>query len=833
MNVPFENDTRAVVKKLAGRSFRANRMRNVIAAVAIALTGILFTSLFTLGSGLKESAWRANMILSGGDGHARITGLSESEYARIGAHPRVREIGCSRKLADSVDNAALSKRNTLFVYCDGTARRYLSVEPSAGRAPVEENEVIMDTETLERLGVPKERGAEVMLELTVGGRSVARGFVLSGWWDSFPGVDYGTIVASAAYVRAHADELNDACASGRGDTGTITGILKFADARNLAEDLDAVVRESGYSDDFSAENYVNAGISPLYASMETSNHAGTALALGCALALFLASGYLIVYNIFQISILRDLHFYGMLKTIGATGRQIGLVVRGQAWRLCAAGIPAGLCCGFLIGKRLLPALMAHSDLSGAAAAVSPNPLIFIAAAAFTLLTVFSGARKPAKMAAKVSPIEAMRYADSDAPSGGRRKRRACGGKPQWKMAWANLGRNRRRTALVVLSLCVSALLANTVFTFSHSVDPRKATLNRLDSDFRIGQSRLFDRCELGAESALDERFIRAVRARAEFEDGGAEYGCRAVYRSEGTAQSVNRREDGAFSTHLYGLDAFPYARLRLVDGEMDAEKLASGGYILEGAFVNTRGVLDAESLNHRVGDKLELEYAGRVREFTVLGHVVANEANTYDWVGSCFFLPGGAYREFTGDARAMSYKFDVTDGAEADMERFLKAYTDSVEPEATYVSQGTVMAGVEDIRSAVVLIGGTLALIIGVIGVLNFANAMLTSIFTRRRELAILQSAGMTAGQIRKMLCLEGCGYAAVSLAASAPLCALTALALVRPICEKVWFLNFRMNLRPLCAVFLALFSLGILIPCAACRVLNRQSVVERLRCGE
>ena len=43
----------------------------------------------------------------------------------------------------------------------------------------------------------------------------------------------------------------------------------------------------------------------------------------------------------------------------------------------------------------------------------------------------------------------MRYADSDAPSGGRRKRRACRGKPQWKLAWANLGRNRRRTALAV------------------------------------------------------------------------------------------------------------------------------------------------------------------------------------------------------------------------------------------------------------------------------------------------------------------------------------------------------------------------------------------------
>lgn len=49
-------------------------------------------------------------------------------------------------------------------------------------------------------------------------------------------------------------------------------------------------------------------------------------------------------------------------------------------------------------------------------------------------------------------------------------------------------------------------------------------------------------------------------------------------------------------------------------------------------------------------------------------------------------------------------------------------------------------------------VGGALSLVIGMIGVLNFINFMLTSILTRRREFAMLQSMGMTRRQLSQML---------------------------------------------------------------------------------
>ena len=54
---------------------------------------------------------------------------------------------------------------------------------------------------------------------------------------------------------------------------------------------------------------------------------------------------------------------------------------------------------------------------------------------------------------------------------------------------------------------------------------------------------------------------------------------------------------------------------------------------------------------------------------------------------------------------------------------------------------------------------GTLSAIVGLVGILNFANDIITGISARRRELAILRSVGMTARQLRTMLMPEGLLY--------------------------------------------------------------------------
>ena len=74
----------------------------------------------------------------------------------------------------------------------------------------------------------------------------------------------------------------------------------------------------------------------------------TVIGVLAALLLIILTGYLIIYNIFQISVIKDIRFYGLLKTIGTTGKQIKKIIRRQALVLAAIGIPIGLVAGYFV-----------------------------------------------------------------------------------------------------------------------------------------------------------------------------------------------------------------------------------------------------------------------------------------------------------------------------------------------------------------------------------------------------------------------------------------------------------------------------------------------------
>lgn len=73
-------------------------------------------------------------------------------------------------------------------------------------------------------------------------------------------------------------------------------------------------------------------------------------------------------------------------------------------------IPAGLIVGYLLGIVLVPALITTTDIKPD---VSANPVIFIGSALFSYITVVISCMLPARLAGKVSPMEALRYTDAD------------------------------------------------------------------------------------------------------------------------------------------------------------------------------------------------------------------------------------------------------------------------------------------------------------------------------------------------------------------------------------------------------------------------------------
>ena len=215
-------------------------------------------------------------------------------------------------------------------------------------------------------------------------------------------------------------------------------------------------------------------------------------------------------------------------------------------------------------------------------------------------------------------------------------------------------------------------------------------------------------------------------------------------------------------------------------------------------------------------------YAKTYREvnYTVAALVTVPRALSYRYYGDdAFILNDQTFIRDSGTNSIMYYAFDTTAEASAAMETFLTDYTKNVDPALDYESKGTYTGEFESMRSMFLLLGGTLSFIVGLVGVLNFANAILTGITARRRELAVLQSIGMTSRQTQRSTvfhadargaALQTLGAVVLALA----LTLLTAPALSAGLESLFWFFTYRLTLWPIGAVTALLCAAGRCRPC-------------------
>ncbi len=421
---------------------------------------------------------------------------------------------------------------------------------------------------------------------------------------------------------------------------------------------------------------------------------------------------------------------------------------------------------------------------------------------------------------------------------------------QIKMAAANLGRNRKRTVLVDLSMSLSLVLFNTFYTFSLGFDMDKYLSKFVDTDFLAGHADYFNFQYSGPENSISESMIEAIEEEPDFLEGGRLYAniLDAEFFTTKLLDGMTTTEmldpvTGSVPSAVYGLEDLPLSRLDVVEGEIDLEKLKTGGYILEGIDEDDNGNLMWEMPHREIGEKVVLQnYRGdsgtrlenefTEQEFEVMARVRAKyytntcmKSYEYSW-----YLPADVYQEMAASPGVMSYAFNVRDGGEEEMEAFLQNYTEYEEPVMNYSSKFTRETEFEDTRHMVLAVGGALSLVIGMIGILNFINSMLTSILTRRREFAMLQSMGMTRRQLSQMLMAEGVWYGAAASLVSLILGVAASLLVVRTLGAGFWFFSYHFTVLPLLLTVPVLLAVGILLPALMLRSVEKQSIVERLR---
>lgn len=607
----------------------------------------------------------------------------------------------------------------------------------------------MDTESLRLLGIPAKLGEKVTLLITVKGEQVEREFVLSGYWEpEKSAMNVGFALCSKAYTDKYAEELAYTYKENWYMSGSVMYEIMFKNTSNMTEKLQTVVENLGYSLDEKDENYLGCNVSWAYMSNSIGQDPTTVLAIAAALGLIILTGYLIIYNIFQISVIRDIRFYGLLKTIGTTGRQIRSIINRQGMRLSVYGIPAGLVIGFFIGKGIVPLIIDMSSYQEGVVNTSLNPFIFIGAALFSLFTVYISTRKPGKIAASISPVEAVKYTDISADVKKKRKKSTDGGK-LYKMALSNLGRNRKRTVLVIISLSLSIILLNSVVTLTESFDLDKYLATFVDTDFLTANARYFNNEYHSPDERISESFISEIEKQPGFEEGG-----RIFISLNGTVimpdpSPIHYDEDGIIVDKnenyvnvdenmnpyctMYGLEELPLSRIEIVAGEKDPqvlkEKLDTGNYIIEGLETDDYKKVYEDRIQYSIGDKLKLRMpGGEEKEVEVIAQIkIECYTNSVRYSGDnyVFYTSIAGYEKLGGNMDSvMSYGFQCEDSREMEMQQFLQNYTDNIEPQMSFESKVKYVKNFENLKGTFTMVGSVLALIIGIIGILNFVNAL-------------------------------------------------------------------------------------------------------------
>lgn len=872
------------IRNLSLKSLRASKGRNIIAITAIVLTTVLFTALFTIILSINASFETANFRQAGGFAHGSFKYLTVEQYQILRVHPLIEESGLRRFLGMPEDQP-FNKTHVEVGYSDTTQAHFMYCDPVAGSLPQEDsNQAATDTKVLALLGIEPQIGAPFTITFTVDGVETTQTFILSGWWEADQAANADHILIPESRLNQILDELNISAPGNDGMTGSWNLDVMFSNSRNIEQNLQTILSDNGFqTDDPSQVNYVATGVNWGYTGSQLADNFDltTALAILIMLILIILTGYLIIYNIFQISIVSDIQFYGLLKTIGTSSRQIRSLIYRQALALSIIGIPIGLLCGWLIGIKLTPLIL--SQLNGVDSnTVSHHPSIFGLSACFALLTVFLSCHKPGQEAGKITPIEAVRYSD-----GNQKKvlRNTSTILSTFAMARANLGRSRTKTTITVISMTLAVVLFNAMVLFTNGFDMDKYLADKSVSDFIVASSDYFQTGNLfSIDSALDLNTLADIKSQLGIEDGGAIYGktssiqefisedfYRNRYGQWNDAETVDQMletaeysAEGKIATgvQIYGMEDYPLNKLKVLEGDLNlinqpgtiaavyleddySNPIPSSNWAKIGDTVTLRYVDQWEYVNPDTGQIYSdiasipdsMPYISRAisyREidYTVAALVTVPTSLSYRYYGSDeFVMSASSFMRDSGTNDIMLYAFDTADDTtNASMETYLHNYSQTINPEVGYESKATYQNEFKSFQRMFFVSGSLLCLIIGLVGLLNFFNANLSSILARKHQFAMLQSIGMTGKQLKTMLAAEGLLYACSCIILAIIISLIINPLLAIAFSSVLWFFTAHISIVPILLLAPVFILLGCAIPLLIYRLIARQSIVERLR---
>ena len=835
------NRNNGAIKKVEKGMMRANRIRNTFAILAVVLTTFMITTVFSLGINYMQNMELSSVRMAGSSADVTLGTPTNEQEQQIRSLDYVKTVGV-RYMVGSVTNSRAP--SIAIQYYDETEWEQHFKEAISninGSYPTKENEIMLSEDALMQLGITNPTlQMEIPLSYFDKDGEQQKTFSLSGWFHSYTGM--GMAFVSERYCTNEGYTMQE--------NGTLSLTLK-----KMPRDYYQIQKDIPLND----HQHFSGSI-----SISSSN--GSMIAMVILLVLFIVgSGYLLIYNVLYISISKDTRFYGLMKTIGTTQKQIKSLVKKQALQFACIGIPIGILLATAISFGIVPLFLQQGFEQGKSsmdAVVFFHPAIFILSILFSAMTVWMACNAPAKAAAKISPVEALRF-QNFAPKKMKIRHSTNGGK-LYIMAFHNIFRDKKRAVLVFLSLFMGTVTILGVNGILGSINAENYVDQYMKYDFRYTDSQFTQFENLEKEvPQFDEHFVEQISQIAgvanvstskitwaeidlnisEFEsflkmqheelyqDGktyeqmilelldyakAGEYGCYVVTIDDKLVEQYN-------DTHNIPIDIDEFRNGNTVIVGMDTDTFTPNAMLVGKTLNLTSDNADGKSADFQVAGAFHYE---DIHDNFQIGH--------RKWIGAVpdvIFVSDAGMERLTNTAIIYDIGVDVESTNQLQtVNRELTVLNNTLPSSKwNYQSSVSILEQFHQMYFSIGLLGNGAAILLIVIGLINFVNVMLTGVMARKNEFAIMESIGTTKKQIRKILTLEGGFYALISTILIMTFGNAFLLLVANAVPSIADYAKFEYPLLLVIGLIIAIFVICLCVPSFVYSFISRETIIERL----
>ncbi|MEO3944679.1 FtsX-like permease family protein [Gorillibacterium sp. CAU 1737] len=807
--------------QLTGKYIRGQKKRSILTIFGIILSVTLLTSVATIGMSYRDKVIRQT-VQSFGDYHVSFNGMEGDAVANIQQQAAVQAAGVISREGYAVIQKTSEKERSENPFAsayrylnvkgyDEEAMRMLQVQVEEGRLPQASDEIILSSWGLSSFATKPKLGDRV--SLTLGIRKVAStGEIrpISGMGDFGWGVDEAfegqtkrefTVVGfmkpasnqswSSSFIYP-AITFNDHKTIDKNRTYFVYVQMKSLDrikdkTESILTSLHLQSTEQGSALELNRESTVksvrveyNNELLKLYGkSTYGSVNASTSLAFAAIVVIILLSTIAVIYNTFHISVLERMSQFGILRCIGATPAQIRKIVMREAVLLSVFGIPIGLLLGTLFMKALFYSIsfLSLGFLNDMRMVVSP--LVLLGAAALGFITVIFSATGPARQAASVTPLEAVK-------STGTTKVEPVTSvkKSDWvkwifgiegQFARRNLQRNKRRFRITAFSMIISLVL---LIVFSGLVDLLRQQASQ--SGIRYSYSLQYEGSSKQIDPTVFEEIVKldAVKQAYPFSNEQVmaiipKDKVNPTYYELMSDMFVVETEQGYRMSNnflqSFGENGLDDLKPKLTSGAIDKEQMnrKNGVILIQKISMMTesgkRLILD--QTHFQVGDEIQIRTMNGngqgYQTVTVMGIADQGPLSTgysESAVLGMVTTPEVMAKISGSDAYSRIFIQAKSDQPDDSILNYLQTL---VQKDAGYNYMDRVselLQAKNDAMTASIFFYGFIGVII-LIAFLNIINTVSTNLILRTKEFAVLKAIGMTQRDVSKMILLEGLFY--------------------------------------------------------------------------